>query len=114
MRPIAEALSNVSRVRGVRAAILTSLQDALPIESVAHVDVDVEALAAFATSLMRRAKQAAETSRLGSVHFVSLDASLGRVFTARRDDLLVVALAERDAHAGLVRVTLQRCLAGVA
>lgn len=113
MRPLAEALANVSRVRGVRAALLTSLQDALPIEAIAHVDVDVEALAAFATSLMRRARQASETSRLEAVRFLSLDAAGGRVFTARRDDLLVVALTERDAHAGLVRVTLQRCLAAV-
>lgn len=114
MRPTAEALSQVTRVRGVRAAVLTTMNDALPIDAVAHVGVDVEALAAFATSLMRRARQAAEMSRLAPVDFVSIDASEGRVFTARRDGLLVVALTGRDAHAGLVRVTLQRCLTAVA
>ncbi|MEO7965074.1 MAG: roadblock/LC7 domain-containing protein [Gemmatimonadaceae bacterium] len=114
MRPTTEALTQVTKLRGVRAALFTTMQDALPIDAVAHVDIDVEALAAFATSLMRRARQTSEMSRLGGVQFVSLDAAHGRVFTARRDDILAVALAGRDAHSGLVRVTLQRCLAGIA
>lgn len=113
MRATREALAGVTRLRGVRAALLTTIQDALPIDAVAHVDVDVEALAAFGTSLVRRARQAVEMSRLGAVQLVSLEATGGRVFIARQGDLLVIALAARDAHAGLVRVTLQRCLEAV-
>ena len=108
-----ERLSQVARIRGVRAALLTTMQDALPIDSVAHVDVDVEALAAFATSLVRRARQATEMSRLGAVHMLSLEASGGRVMVARCGDLLMIALTARDAHSGLVRVTLQRSVEGL-
>lgn len=112
MRARHEGLSRLARIRGVRAAILTTIQDALPVESVAHVDVDVEALAAFATSLVRRARQATEMARLGAVQLLSLEAAGGRVFVARSGDLLMIALTARDAHSGLVRVTLQHSLEG--
>jgi predicted regulator of Ras-like GTPase activity (Roadblock/LC7/MglB family) len=110
MRATHEAVASVARLRGVRAALLATIQDALPIDAVAHVDVDVDALAAFATSLARRARQATEMSRLGAVQLLSLEATEGRVFVARRGELLLIALAGREAHSGLVRVTLQRSL----
>lgn len=113
-RPMAAALAGVVRLRGVRAALVTTSHDALPIEVVAHVDVDPEALAAFGVSLLRRARQAAEATALGGVSFLSLDATAGRLFVAASDEVLVLALAERDAHPGLVRVTLQRCLTALA
>lgn len=106
----AEALGAVARVRGVRCALLASERDGLSIDAVAHVDVDVDALAAFATSLYRRARQAAGASGYGDVRIVALDADAGRVLAAGRGDLVVVALAGRDTHPGLLRVTLQRAL----
>lgn len=111
---MAGMLEGVARVRGVRGAVLTTLGDALPIDVVAHVGVDVDALAAFGASLLRRARQASAATRLGAVRLVSLEARHGRVVAVARSDFLVVALADREASPGLLRVTLQRCLEALA
>jgi predicted regulator of Ras-like GTPase activity (Roadblock/LC7/MglB family) len=109
-----DALGVLSRLRGVRCALVASERDGLAIESVSHVDVDVEALAAFATSLYRRARQMAGAAGFGSARLVGIDAANGRVVAAAHGDLVVIALAERDTHPGLLRVTLQRALAALA
>jgi predicted regulator of Ras-like GTPase activity (Roadblock/LC7/MglB family) len=109
-----EALGALSRLPGVRCALVASERDGLAVESVSHVDVDVDALAAFATSLYRRARQTAGAAGFGDARVVSLEAADGRVVAAARGDLLVIAMAERNTHPGLLRVTLQRTLAALA
>jgi len=113
-RPVAPRLAALSRLRGVRGVLLTSLDDALPIEASAHVDIDVEALAAFATTLYRRAHQAAEAAQAGEVRVVSLEAETTRLAAAARGRLLLVVVAERETNPGLLRVSLQRALEGLA
>jgi predicted regulator of Ras-like GTPase activity (Roadblock/LC7/MglB family) len=110
VRPLTPAVAALARLRGVRGVLLTSLDDAIPIEASAHVDVDVDALAAFATALYRRAHQVAESSSAGAVRLVSLEAASGRLSAAARGELLLVVLAERETNSGLLRVTLQRAL----
>jgi predicted regulator of Ras-like GTPase activity (Roadblock/LC7/MglB family) len=109
-RALAPGLDALARLRGVRGLVLTTVHDALPIESRAHIGVDVEALAAFGAVLYRRAHSVAECSEAGAVRIVSLDAAEGRVAAAARGELLVVVLADREAHPGLLRVALQRAL----
>jgi predicted regulator of Ras-like GTPase activity (Roadblock/LC7/MglB family) len=113
-RPIVPDLASLARLRGVRAALLTALADALPIESRAHVDVDRDALAAFATDLYRRATQSAAVADVGAVRVVALEAAAGRLFAAARDGLLLVVLAERETNPGLLRLALRRALEGLA
>jgi predicted regulator of Ras-like GTPase activity (Roadblock/LC7/MglB family) len=109
-----EALGTLSRLRGVRGALVASERDGLAVESVSQVAVDVEALAAFATSLYRRARQTAGAAGFGEALLVSLDAADGRVVAAARGDLIVIAMAERDTHPGLLRVALLKALAALA
>lgn len=104
------ALTRLTRVRGVRCALVTSLGDALPIDAAAHVDVDIDALSAFATAVFRHGCLAGKASGYGTSHRFALDASGGRLAAVGRDDLLVVVLADRDTHPGLLRVSLQRAL----
>ncbi|HEX4933083.1 MAG TPA: hypothetical protein VFV33_07895 [Gemmatimonadaceae bacterium] len=111
---MAPGLEALARLRGVRAVVMTSLLDALPIEARAHVGVDVDALAALGTGLYRRARAVAECSEAGPVRIVSIDAAHGRVAATARGELLVVVLADREAHPGLLRVSLQRALEGLA
>ncbi|MCC6928539.1 MAG: roadblock/LC7 domain-containing protein [Gemmatimonadaceae bacterium] len=113
-RTIAPGLDALARLRGVRGVVLTSERDALPIEARAHVDVDVDALAAFGTGLYRRACAVADVSDAGGVRIVSIDAAHGRVAATARGELLIVVLADREAHPGLLRVSLQRALEGLA
>lgn len=107
-------LEVLSRMRGVRAALLTALADGLPIESRAHVDVDRDALAAFATDLYRRATQSALVADAGAVRVISLEAAAGRLVAAAREGLLLVLMAERETNPGLLRLALRRALEGLA
>ncbi|MEO6444695.1 MAG: roadblock/LC7 domain-containing protein [Gemmatimonadaceae bacterium] len=107
------ALQRVARLRGVRCALLTSVEDALPIESASHVDVDVDQLAALAASLFRAAVHAARAAGHGAVHRLLVDASDGRLAVEGQMGLLVVALAERETQPGPLRLSLQRALTDV-
>lgn len=109
-RPLAPSVASLARLRGVRGVLLTSLDDAIPIEASVHVDVDADALAAFAAALYRRAHAVAESSGAGAVKLVSLEAFAGRLAAAARGTLLLVVLAERETNSGLLRVSLQRAL----
>ncbi len=113
-RSVVPDLAALARLRGVRAVLLTALADALPIESSAHVDVDRDALAAFATDLYRRATQSAGVAGAGDVRVVSLDAEEGRLVASARDGLLLVLMAERETNPGLLRLALRRALEGLA
>lgn len=112
--PLAAPVAMLARLRGVRGVLLASLDDAIPIEASVHIDVDADALAAFATVLYRRAHAVAESSVAGTVRLVSLEASAGRLSVAARGNLLLVVLAERETNSGLLRVALQRALEGLA
>ena len=109
-----EPLARVSRIRGVRGVILTTLGDAIPIQSLTHVDVDVDALAAFATSMFRRARQTSRGAGFGAARVLTLDATDARIVAAARDDLLLVALADRATPPGMLRMSLLRALEEIA
>ena len=100
----------LGRLRGVRGVVLTSLDDALPIASSAHVDVDVDALAAIAADIYRRAIVTAKTTNAGAVRRVSLEAEGGRLVAASRGTMLLVVLAEHETNPGLLRLSVQRAL----
>ena len=109
-----ETLGSLAALPGVRAAVAATGTDGLPVATVAAVDVDSDALAAFATALFHRTRQANVSAGYGTTHHLALDAEHGRVFVAMDGDLALVLLAERDAAAGLLRVSLQRALRDIA
>jgi predicted regulator of Ras-like GTPase activity (Roadblock/LC7/MglB family) len=104
----------MARLPGVRAAVAATVRDGLAAASVAAVDVDVDALAAFATALFQRTRLANDAAGYGATRQLVLDAGQGRVFIAAGADLAIVVLAEREAGAGLIRVTLQQAARAVA
>ena len=108
------ALGDLAVLPGVRAALAATESDGLPVATVAAVDVDADALAAFATALFHRTRLANAAAGYGETRHLSLDAERGRLFVAATGDLALVLLAEPDASAGLLRVALQRALRTVA
>lgn len=104
------SLSGLVRLAGVRAALVASESDGLAVSSVATVDVDVDAVAAFAMALLHRTRLANNAAGYGDTRFMVLDAGHGRLFVAARGDLAVVVLGDPDASTGLVRMTMQRVL----
>lgn len=104
----APVLGEVAAVPGVRAALLAAEHDGVPVASLAAVEVDGDALAAFGTALFRRARLAGGAAGHGTTHQVALDATRGRVLAGACGDFVLVVLAERDAGAGLLRLAMQR------
>jgi predicted regulator of Ras-like GTPase activity (Roadblock/LC7/MglB family) len=104
LRPLAE----LSRLPGVRAVLATTEHDGLPAGAVASVDIDAEALAAFAMALFRRVRLANEAAGYGATRTLVLDAVGGRLFVSVGPNFAIVVLTSREAAAGLVRVAMQR------
>lgn len=109
-----QTLGALVRLPGVRAAVVAGEQDGLAAASIAAVDVDTDALAAFATALFQRTRRAGRAAGYGDTRFLALDATGGRVLVAAGSGLAVVVLVDRGASAGLVRVALLRAAAGLA
>lgn len=109
-----ETLGTVAALPGVRAAVAAAMPDGVAAEAVAAVQVDVDALAAFATALFERTRRANAAAGYGDTTQIVLDAEHGRLFVAARGELALIVLADADAGAGLIRVSLQRALGAVA
>ena len=110
--PLTSLVKDLARVRGVRAALLTSESDGLPAVAVSVVGVDEEALAAFAMALLHRSRLANEAAGYGDTRFIALDAAQGRLFVAAHaGDVALVVIASADANAGMIRMAMQRTLA---
>ena len=103
-----ETLGTLAALPGVRAALAATQSDGLPAAAVAAVDVDADALAAFATALVHRTRLANAAAGYGATRHLSLDAEHGRLFVAANGELALVILADPDASAGLLRVALQK------
>jgi predicted regulator of Ras-like GTPase activity (Roadblock/LC7/MglB family) len=99
-------LGGIARLPGVRAAVVANEEDGLAAASVSAVDVDVDALAAFAMALFHRARLAGQAAGYGEARFLALDASRGRVLVAAGGSLAIVVLADREAGVGLLRVAM--------
>ena len=109
-----ETLGTLARAPGVRAALVAGERDGLAAAAVAAVDVDTDALAAFAMALFRRARLANAAAGYGATHRIVLDAEAGRLFVASSGELSLVVLADRDAGAGMIRVAMQRAAGEIA
>ena len=109
-----QALGTLAALPGVRAALAATESDGLAAASVAAVDVDADALAAFGTALFQRTRLANVAAGYGETRQLSLDAEHGRLFVAASGDVALVLLAEPEAAAGLLRVALLRALKAVA
>jgi predicted regulator of Ras-like GTPase activity (Roadblock/LC7/MglB family) len=104
----AAALQRLSRVVGVQGALVVETEAGVPVATELAMDVDGGAVAALAASLYRRASQAAATGGFENLDALQLEAGDGHVIVAGAGDVLVIAVAARDAHLGLVRVEAQR------
>jgi predicted regulator of Ras-like GTPase activity (Roadblock/LC7/MglB family) len=106
-----QLLAPLVRMRGVRAAVIVSERDGLVIESTSRLGLDVDAIAAFSASIIRRARVAGEEIVAGAPRVVTIDASAGRLFLAGAGDFVVAVVADREAMAGQLRITTQRVVA---
>jgi len=107
---LGRALERVSRVPGVQGALLVESEAGVPVLVELSADVNGGAVAALAASLFLRASQAAGSAGFGALHTLQVEAAGGHVVVGGAGDLLVVAIAERAAQLGLIRLEVQQAV----
>lgn len=108
--PIGRVLDGVTRVRGVRGAMLVASEDGLVVAEQLMEGIKGSAVAALAASLAGRLRRAMLAAGLGPSQFWHLQCEDGAllVVPGKQESLLVVAVTERDVNVGLVRLELLR------
>jgi predicted regulator of Ras-like GTPase activity (Roadblock/LC7/MglB family) len=102
-----DLLDRVTRVAGVRGALLVAGGDGLVVAEQLMDGVDGRAVAALAGSLVGRLIRTAEQAGHRRPSFVHLRAEAGSVLAAPgNDDLVLVAIVAPDANVGLARLEM--------
>lgn len=105
---VAAALETLTRVEGVRGAMVVDAEAGVPVASQLATGVEETALAALSGSLFTRTADASRSAGYGSLRVLQLEAAAGHMVVAGAGPLLVVVLTEPDAQLGLVRVRAAR------
>ena len=109
---MSKALDMITRVRGVRGAMLVSAEDGLVVAEQLMEGIKGGAVAALAASLAGRLRRAMEAAGTGASVFWHLQAEQGALLVVPSGDaagnVLVVAVTETDVNIGLVRFELLR------
>jgi len=104
-----QALDRVTRVRGVRGAMLVAGDDGLVIAEQLMEGIKGPAVAALASSLATRLRRAMGAAGVGNSLFWHLQCDKGALLVVfSGSGVLVVAVAEADVNVGLVRLELLR------
>lgn len=112
--PLRGALDRLSRVPGVRGALIVDAQTGVPVLTELTELVEGTAVAALASSLFQRSARSAVAADFGRLQMLQLEAEDGHVLATGSGELVVVVLAELDAQLGLVRLQARRALEDVA
>jgi predicted regulator of Ras-like GTPase activity (Roadblock/LC7/MglB family) len=104
-----QVLDLITRVRGVRGAMLVSGDDGLVVAEQLVEGIKGTAVAALAASLAGRLRRAMEGAGIGASVFWHLQAEHGALLVVpAASGILVVAVTEPDVNVGLVRLELLR------
>lgn len=104
-----EGLDTITRVRGVRGAMLVAGDDGLVVAESLMEGVRGNAVAALAASLAKRFLRASETAACGRPQFIHMQASTGSLLAAPvPNGMLLVVVAEADINVGLARLEMLR------
>jgi predicted regulator of Ras-like GTPase activity (Roadblock/LC7/MglB family) len=115
MIQLERVLDRVTRVRGVRGAMLVDAEGGLVVAASLMEGVRGNAVAALAASLVKRLGRAAETSGAGTAAFLHLEADDGALLMVPAGEgLLLVTIADASVNVGLARLEMMRAVAEVA
>jgi predicted regulator of Ras-like GTPase activity (Roadblock/LC7/MglB family) len=107
-------LDTITRVRGVRGAMIVACNDGLVVADSLMEGVRGNAVAALASSLIKHAANATAASGAGAPQFLHLQGSRGALLAVSgRSEILIVAVAEPSVNVGLVRLELIRAAEAV-
>jgi len=112
--PYRTSVERLSRVAGVRGALVVELEAGVPVSAELAEDVSGGAVAALAASLYRSTNNAAAAAGFGAARTLQLEAAGGHVIVVGAGDLIVVVVAERAAQLGLIRLEAHRAAESLA
>lgn len=102
-----EILARVTRVLGVRGAVVVSAEDGLVVHEAAMEGLSTEHVAALASAVARRAADVITALGDGQVRICTLTAEQGTVIAAQgAHGLWLVAVTDPDAELGRLRLLL--------
>jgi predicted regulator of Ras-like GTPase activity (Roadblock/LC7/MglB family) len=102
-------LESLTRLRGIRGAMVVSAEDGLIVAESVMAGVKGAAIAALAANLAGRTAELAQRCGLGVPRFLHLHAEEGALLVApATTDLVLVAVAGRDVPLGLLRLEMLR------
>jgi predicted regulator of Ras-like GTPase activity (Roadblock/LC7/MglB family) len=106
---LADALDDLTRLPGVRGALVVSTADGLVVADALMEDVDGGAVAALTASLLRRMRGVAHLLGQAAPQLLHLVGAEGSLLAAPAgEELLVVAVARPEVNVGAVRLALRR------
>lgn len=107
MQDVAAALDAITRIHGVRGAMVVSASDGVVVAESLMEDVDGAPVAALTASLATRLRRTTESAGRRQPTFLHLRAETGTVLAVPSgEDLLVVAIGEPDVNVGLARLEM--------
>lgn len=105
----APMLESLTRLRGIRGAMVVSAEDGLVVAETLMAGLKGPALAALAANLAGRATELAARGGFGTPRFLHLQAAEGALLAAPAPaDLVLVAVAGREVPLGLLRLEMLR------
>jgi len=102
-------LDSLTRLRGIRGAMVVSVEDGLVVADSLIAGMKGPPLAALSATLTARVTELTGSSGYGLPRFLHLEGSDGALLIAPAgSDLLLVAVAGRDVPLGLLRLEMLR------
>jgi len=102
-------LDTLTRLRGIRGAMVVSTEDGLVVAESLMEGMKGAPLAALSATLTGRVTELTGTAGHGAPRFLHLQGSEGALLVATAtNDLLLVAVAGRDVPLGLLRLEMLR------
>jgi uncharacterized protein len=108
------AVEKLSRIPGVRGALIVEADAAVPVVAELSEGVNGTAVAALAASLFQRTGHASESAQFGRLSILQLEADHGQVVVVDAGELILVVITERNAQLGLVRLEALRAAQSLA
>jgi predicted regulator of Ras-like GTPase activity (Roadblock/LC7/MglB family) len=112
--PYRTSVERLSRVSGVRGALVVEVEAGVPVSAELAEDVSGPAVAALAASLYRRTSAAAAGAGFGAARTLQLETAEGHVIMVGAGELMVVVVTEPAAQLGLVRLEAHRAAEALA
>ena len=108
MNPFSAVLDGLTRVPGVRSALVVDAMEGLVVAETSMEGIDAASVAALAASLAGRLGRAVRTLGQRGPEVLHLEGAAGSLMAAPSgDELLLVAVCDADANLGLLRLALK-------